>query len=184
MQADLAAYRTLGQPIPMTTLHGMKVLTGHPLLPATLSLRHRTTILLPVALWAPTSLVAVQVMAKSTHGLPVTIAAVTSYAANTGTSDQPSAAILKAFQEMQRQFPPRIPLLILPDRELQRLAVADYPTAILVGPDGSIHFNHPLFTNGDARLLIAAYKRDTQAPESAAITKSAAMPAAIPHRHS
>jgi hypothetical protein len=167
MQAALAAYRTLGQPLPVSILHGKTILSGHPLSLITLSLRNTTTILIPVTLWAPTSLLAVQTIAKSFHGLPVKIATVTSFAANTGSSDKPSAAILKAFEQMRQQFPPRIPLLILPDRELQKLTIADYPSAILIGRDGSIHFNHPLFTNGDLRLLIEAYKQQTAAPGSA-----------------
>ena len=174
LQADLAAYRTLGQPAALSFLHGKAILSGHPLSLTTLSLSNATTILIPVTLWAPTSPVAVQMMAKSFHGLPVTIAAVTSFAANTGTSDKPSDAILKAFEEMQAQFPPHLPLLILPDQELQALSIADYPTAILIGRDGTVHFNHPLFTNGDMRLLIEAYKQQTPVPEPVRHSESAA----------
>jgi hypothetical protein len=159
MQADLAAYHTLGQPVPAATLHGQAVLSGHPLSPAVLHLTGQQTILIPVTLWAPTSLTAVQMTAKSFHGLPVKVVAISSFAANTGSSDQLSPPILQAFQQMQSQFPPHTPLLMLPNRELQSIAIAGYPSAILIGRDGTIHYNRPLLTNGGLRLLITTYEK-------------------------
>lgn len=159
MQADLAAYQTMGQPAALDTLRGERVASGHPLIAATVPLMHRVTVLIPVTLWAPTSLTAVQYAAKNFHGTPVSLVAVTSYAVNTGDTDKPSAPILKAFEEMQKEFPPAARLLLLPDRELQQFPLADSPSAILIGPDGIIDYNHPLLTNGDLRLLIEAYQR-------------------------
>lgn len=161
MQADLARYRSVGQPAPLLTLHGEALIAGRVPQPITISLRHRATILIPVVLWAPTSVVAVQSTltsyADNLRDKSVAIDVVTSYAANTGDTDKPSAAIRQALKEMQKQFPPHTPLILLPDKDLRDFAVADYPTAVLIGPDGTIDYNHLLLATGDLRMLVKAY---------------------------
>lgn len=157
MQSALQRYQTVGKLAPFTALRGQRIFTGHLAGPATIDLAHKTTILLPVVLWAPASLAAVRAIAKSYHAIPVTILAVTSYAANTGGADKPSAAITKALEDLEKQFPPRIPLLLVSDRDLQSVAATSFPAAILIGANGKIRYNHSTLTTGDLRMLIHAY---------------------------
>jgi hypothetical protein len=162
MEADLQRYGTVGRPAPWTTVRGFRLSAG--LLPAaeTLQLAHRTTILIPIVLWAPSSLVAVRTIEKSYQGIPVNLVAITSYAANTGGADTPSAAITKALEDLQKHFLPQVPLLVLPNRDLEAVAATSFPAAILIGADGKIHFNGLFFTTGDLRMLIRAYLKPGQ----------------------
>jgi hypothetical protein len=164
MQSDLARYQTVGQPAPFTTLYGSVVIAGHPLHSDALNLAHKTTILMPVALWAPNSLSSVRATAKSFHQVPVSIDAITSFSANTGGPDKPSTAVTQSLQQLQKKLPSRVPLLVLTSHELDSFAATTFPAAILIGPHGNVRFNHSLITTGDLRLLIHAYLQTAETP--------------------
>lgn len=156
IQASLKRYALIGQLSPMKTLHAKRMTASGASVPETILLSGKTSVLLPVALWAPASSDVVQKVATGfkTAGPGVAVYAVTSFAANTGGDDKPTEEITQALNALRQSLPTNVPLLIVPDDVLQAFAIDSYPSGILLDKTEMIRFLEPLETAGAIRALL------------------------------
>ena len=83
--------------------------------------------------------------------------AITSFAANTGGEDKPSAQVTEALRAVRAGLPAGVTLLVVPDEELRRFALDGYPGAVGLDAMGTIRYCD-LLTAGGVRLMIRALR--------------------------
>jgi hypothetical protein len=149
MQAALARQQMIGKRVPMTSLHG-SALSGHALVPRTVSLEHGTVLLMPFTLWSPSAFnmaLSLSKLKPNQH-----IYAITSWSANTGQEDAPSNQILPALRLWQQPLPPQISMIVVPDSTLRAFHADSFPAGIAIR-DGIVRSNGVLSSKGAERLL-------------------------------
>ena len=166
MQSALKRYSLVGQTAPAISIRVKRVTTNGTLLPQTISLRGGTTVLMPVALWAPASTGVAEKVANSfkSANTNVAIDAITSFAANTGTDDKPDPQIAKALGALRQSLPTSMNLFVVPNEVLQDFAIDSYPSGILVDSTGTIRFLEPLSTEGAIRAIYKPHNKEDIRP--------------------
>jgi hypothetical protein len=153
MQAALARTRMSSQPTPVDSISGRLLHATAPPRPFTLPLDHGTVLLVPFTLWSP-----------SVHSIDPEIHAtapaqeiylITSYAANTGASDEESKEILDSIRTTAKNLPEHASILIVPDTTLRRFFADTYPAAIVLR-NGQVEANLPLIGESGKRMTIFA----------------------------
>ena len=153
MQEALARAEMVGQATPLGSLHAHQFNANSALLPRTLSLRRGPVVLVAFTLWSPNAGEQIRALAQSAS--PHSVYAVTSWSANTGGEDIPSASMKAAMLAWQKSLPLRIPLLIVPNAELREFHADQYPAGIAIR-DGMVVSNAVLADDGAVRMTVAA----------------------------
>lgn len=161
MKEALARTEMLGRPVPYSVLHAQELLADTSYLRRTISLEHSTLILAIFTLWTPEATDMIQKLAILAQ--PYKVYAVTSWAANTGTLDTPSADLVRSIHKWRHNLPRGVSLLLVPDQELRALRVSQYPTAITVYK-GVLLFNGVLMDDGAVRLATGQLKHVSKSP--------------------
>ena len=171
IQASLKRYELVGQLSPVKSLHAKRMTSRDALVPITISVIRKTTVLLPVALWAPSSSDVVQKVATSfkAAGADTVLYAITSFAANTGGNDKLDPNIAKTLGALRQSLPANVQLLIVDNDMLEAFAIDNYPSGIVIDKSGTIRFLEPLNTGGAIRALRKSSHLELRAKENVAL---------------
>ena len=159
MQASLARTLQSSQPTPLVAITG-KLIPGNKLTGSTqpqhlftLPLNRGTVLLVPFTLWSPSVLS----IAPELHATAPTqeIYLVTSYRANTGSSDDEDKELLDQLRTTAKSLPEHTSILIVPDSALQHFFADTFPAAIVVH-QGQVEANLPLVGESGKRMTIFA----------------------------
>jgi hypothetical protein len=159
MQAALERQQMVGKSPPLSSLHGY-LLGANSLRPKTVSLKRGTVLLIPFALWSPSTPEITRDLAKFTQQQP--IYAITSWHANTGREDIRSSEVLGGLRSWQPSLPKTVSILIVPDSALSEFHSDVFPVGILIR-DGTVLSNAVLSSEGAERLLVNAFVENTGA---------------------
>jgi len=151
MQQALARAQMTGQTVPLRILHARQFSPNRPMVPRALVLHRGTIVLAFFTLWSPSAVEAINNLADAAPAAG--IYAVTSWRANTGGKDEPSPEILPALREMSQNLPRKVPLLIVPDAELNAFHLDQYPAGIAIA-DGIVISNVVLADAGSIRMAL------------------------------
>lgn len=165
MQFALARAEMAGNPSPQAEISGKLVRATGPLRPFTLSLAHGTSLLIPFTLWSPNAFPIVgdfHVTAPTQR-----IYLLTSWAANTGTIDAESKAVLQSLRSAAQSLPAHISVLVVPDHVLQQFQVDAFPGVIVIR-DGIVRANLPLVGDAGKRMTVFALGQIAHPPASRA----------------
>lgn len=161
MQEALARTETVGQALPLATLHGREVLAKGPFLPRTVPLTKGPVLLVPFTLWSPSASSMVREIANASP--QATIYAVTSWSANTGGEDIASASMATALRTWRQSLPLHVSLLIVPDAELRAFHASEYPAGIAI-QNGRVTFNAALTDEGAVRMMLGSIQAGSPKP--------------------
>jgi hypothetical protein len=151
VQQALTRAQMTGQAPPLPVLHARQIRANQPPAPRTLILRRGATVLAFFTLWSPN---AIQVIHGLVDAAPSTsIYAVTTWSANTGGKDASTPEILNALRTMSQGLPRKVPLLIVPDAELNAFHLDQFPAAVAIG-DGVVLANVVLADAGSIRMAL------------------------------
>ncbi|HEY9125841.1 MAG TPA: hypothetical protein VIM62_01880 [Acidobacteriaceae bacterium] len=161
MQAALARTLQSNQPTPIPALTG-KLLHGlSPQRPFTLPLDHGTVLLVPFTLWSPSVLSTIPELHATAPNQEIYL--VTSYAANSGASDDEDKELLDSLRTTAKALPERASILIVPDSALQRFFADTFPAAVVLR-GGRVEANLPLMGEAGKRMTIFALHLPENAP--------------------
>jgi hypothetical protein len=159
MQAALERQQMVGKSPPLSSLHGY-LLGANSLLPKTVSLKRGTVLLIPFALWSPSTPEITRDLAKFTQQQPIYV--ITSWHANTGREDIRSSEVLGGLRSWQPSLPKTVSILIVPDSALSEFHSDVFPVGILLR-GGTVLSNALLSSEGAERLLVNAFVENTGA---------------------
>ena len=157
MQQALARATMLGKPAPFDALHARQLSATGALSPRVLPLGRGTVILAAFTLWSPSA--AERIRALALTAPPHSVYAVTSWAANTGGSDASSQSVVTALLAWKKTLPAQVPVLIVPDAELQGFHADQFPAGIAIR-DGVVVSNAVLADGGAVRMTLVAAHAD------------------------
>ena len=151
MQEALARTKMVGRAAPFTVLQGKVLLANGTLEPRSVSLAHGKVLLIPFALWSPSVVSILQTLILSAP--QQNFYAITSWAANTGSTDAPNNNLLLAMRDLRKSLPAHTALLVVPDAELKALHADTFPAGVVVR-DGKVAANAPLTGKAWVRLVL------------------------------
>jgi hypothetical protein len=176
MQAALARTLQSSQPTPIAAVTGKLLRGTAPQRPFTLPLTRGTVLLVPFTLWSPSVLSIVPDLHATAPSQEIYL--VTSYAANTGASDEESPELLDSLRTTAKALPEHASVLILPDSALRQFFADTFPAAIVLR-NGRVEANLPLLGEAGKRMTVfALHLPDTAPPAQTGNTKPAATPKA------
>lgn len=152
MQQAMARARMVGQAVPAHILHARQIASNHPVISRALPLHHGTTVLVFFTMWSPSAIEAIRDLADTAPS--AAIYAVTSWRANTGGTDEPSPELLPSLRAMSQTLPRRVPLLVVPDAELNAFHIDQFPAAVAIS-DGIVLSNVVLADQGSISMALA-----------------------------
>jgi len=152
MQQALARAEMLGKPAPVAALHGHQVNLAGGVTARVVPLGHGTVILVAFTLWSPSA--AERIRALVALAPAHSVYAVTSWAANTGGEDASSPSAAAALVAWKKTIPAQVPVLIVPDAELQRFHVDQFPAGVAIR-EGRVDSNMVLADGGAVRMMVA-----------------------------
>jgi hypothetical protein len=151
MQEALARARMTRQAAPLHMLHALQLSANQHLIPHPLALRRGTVVLAFFTLWSPSAVEMIRDLADAAPS--ANLYAVTSWRANTGGKDEPSPPILSSLRTMSQSLPRNVPLLIVPDAELNMFHLDQYPAGVAIG-DGIVLSNVVLTDRGSVHMAL------------------------------
>jgi hypothetical protein len=151
MQEAMARAEMTGQPVPLPILHARQIRANQPILPRTLALRHGEVVLAFFTLWSPSAISVIQDLADAAPS--ANIYAVTSWRANTGDDDRPSPAVVSALRILSQNLPRKVPLLVVPDGELNAFHLDQYPAGVAID-EGIVISDVVLADAGSLRMAL------------------------------
>ena len=174
MRAALSRTQMSGQPSPVPSLSGKLLRSAQPVRPFALPLSRGSVLLIPFTLWSPSVLSIVPDLHATAPDQEIYL--VTSYAANSGASDEESKELLDSLRATAKALPDRASVLIVPDSALQQFFADTFPAAIVLRA-GNIEANLPLLGEAGKRMAVFALHLPADAPAQAG---SSANPPAPP----
>jgi len=151
MQEAMARARMTGQAVPLHILHARQLSSIRASVPRPLALRHGTVVLAFFTLWSPSAIEVIQNLADAAPS--AAIYAVTSWRANTGGKDEPSREILSSLRALSQSLPRKVPLLVVPDAELDTFHIDQYPAGVTIS-DGAVLSNLLLTDAGSIQMAL------------------------------
>ena len=139
---------------PVPQLRGVQIGRSGVAVPRSLSLQHGSVLLIPSMLWASDTVRIVSDLASAAPALPIYL--VTSWAGNTGGSDQPNPQTTAQLRELAAQLSSKISILVVPDQVLQQFHLDVYPTAIAV-VEGTVRAETPLTGETAERMALIPF---------------------------
>jgi len=152
MQQALARTKMLGKPVPVAALHAHQLNGAGALGARVLPLGRGTVILAAFTLWSPSAAERIRALASAA---PHSVYAVTSWAANTGGRDVSSPSAVAALMAWKKTVPAQVPLLIVPDAELQAFHADQFPAGIAIR-EGVVGSNAVLADGGAVRMVLSS----------------------------
>jgi hypothetical protein len=152
MHAAFERQQMVGSSAPRTSLRGYLPGIKSPI-PRVVSLTRGTALLVPFALWSPSTPEITRNLAKLIPTQP--IYAITSWHANTGGEDVQSNEVLAELRVWQHTLPKQVSILIVPDTVLSEFHCDVFPAGILIR-DGNVLSNVALSRQGDEKLVKSA----------------------------
>jgi len=151
MREALGRAEMQGKPTPVAALHGHQLNGVGGMTARVLPLGHGTVILAAFTLWAPSAAERIRALVAlaSAHS----VYAVTSWRANTGGEDVSSPSAAKALLAWKKTVPAQVPLLIVPDAELQGFHADQFPAGIAIR-EGRVVSNSVLGDGGAVRMTL------------------------------
>jgi len=151
MQQALGRAQMLGKPTPVAALHGHQVNGVGGVTARVLPLGNGTVILAAFTLWSPSA--AERIRALVALAPARSVYAVTSWAANTGGQDASSPSVAAALVAWKKTLPAQVPVLIVPNAELQAFHVDQFPAGVAVR-EGRVDSNSVLGDGGAVRMMV------------------------------
>lgn len=153
MQAALARTLQSNQPTPIESITGKLIRGTTPARSFTLPLAHGTILLIPFTLWSPSVLPVVPDLHATAPGQEIYL--VTSYRANSGSSDDEDKELLDSLHATAKALPEHASVLIVSDSLLQKFFADTFPAAIVLR-GGRIEANLPLIGEAGKRMTVFA----------------------------
>jgi len=175
MQAAFARTRMSGQPSPTAALSGRLLRSTQPIRPFTLPLDHGSVLLVPFTLWSPSVLSIVPELHATAPAQEIYLA--TSWAANTGNSDEESKELLDSLRTTAKALPEHAAVLILPDTVLRQSFADTFPAAVVLR-SGRVEANLPLVGEAGKRMTIFALHLPPASAPASTAQQGSATPAA------
>ena len=151
MQQALGRAQMLGKPTPVAALHGHQVNGVGGVTARVLPLGNGTVILAAFTLWSPSA--AERIPALVALAPARSVYAVTRWAANTGGQDASSPSVAAALVAWKKTLPAQVPVLIVPNAELQAFHVDQFPAGVAVR-EGRVDSNSVLGDGGAVRMMV------------------------------
>lgn len=151
MQAAFHRISMQGMTAPFATLHARQMNAAGALSPRAISMRRGTTILAVFTLWSPSAVERIRGLAQGAP--PHTVYAVTSWSANSGGPDAATPQMEASLRAWRKTLPPQVPLLILPDADLQAFQEDQFPAGVVIR-DGIVISNAVLTDDGAVRMAV------------------------------
>lgn len=152
MRSALARAKMIGNPSPAVVSGKLVHATG-PLRPLTFSLAHGTNLLIPFTLWSPDAFSIVRDFHATVPRQRIYL--LTSWAANTGTTDTESNTVLESLRLAAQSLPAHVSIVVVPNNLLQQFQVDAFPGAIVI-KDGIVRANLPLVGDAGKRMTVFA----------------------------
>jgi hypothetical protein len=140
-----------GQSIPLRVLHARQLGANLTTAPRTLALGHGVIVLAFFTLWSPSATGMIRDLADAAPNAG--IYAITSWRANTGEQDAASPQLLSALRQLLPGLPRKVPLLVVPDAELNAFHADQYPAAVVIS-NGTVSSNVVLSDAGSIRMAL------------------------------
>jgi hypothetical protein len=151
MQEAMARARMTGQAVPLHILHARQLSSTRPSVPRALALGHGTVVLAFFTLWSPSASEVIENLADAAPSAG--IYAITSWRANTGGDDKPSPQILSSLRALSQSLPRKVPLLLVPDAELNAFHLDQYPAGVAID-EGTVLSNEVLTDAGSIQMTL------------------------------
>lgn len=128
MELALARFNSEQKTSPVLQTRGEHIGKSGLPAPRRLNFAHGSLLLVPFTLWATDTVRVFSDFASVAPSLPITL--LTSWAANSGSSDQPDPQALAGLRESAAQIPPAGTVLVVSDHVLQSFHLDVHPAAI------------------------------------------------------